>query len=170
MPLRGTPGFITASKAPKLINRGLFNPELATYFLTEKYLFQILFARTLERRAINGVHVGSSTISNMLPKIAKFPAPLYEEIRKKNLEAKQWNVDETSWRIYKKIGNKSGYNYWLRIFASNDAVYYLIEPSRSGEVLQKFFGEGIIGAVVADRYSAYKRLPDGILLAIAGVM
>ena len=69
------------------------------------------------------------------------------------------HADETGWRVQalRETGRSS--RAWLWTSASNDAVYFHIDPSRSAEAAEKLFAEALLHTViVCDRYSACKRL------------
>ena len=56
-------------------------------------------------------------------------------------------------------GNGRSSRAWLWTSVSKDAVYFLIDPSRSAEVAKTLFGDTACTVfVVCDRYSAYRKL------------
>jgi hypothetical protein len=59
--------------------------------------------------------------------------------------------DETGWRI-------DGKNVWAWCFANPRIAVYLIDKSRSSQVLIKALGESLPGVLVCDFYAAYNRL------------
>jgi hypothetical protein len=64
------------------------------------------------------------------------------------------NADETGWRV-------NGATRWLWCFASKDACYYLIDPSRGTPALEKFFVEAFDGVLVHDFWAAYNHVLAG---------
>jgi transposase len=72
-----------------------------------------------------------------------------------------WNADETTWRVFGEDKQK----WWFWLIASEDAVVYLLDPSRSKKVPSEFFA-GSKGVLMTDRYSSYKSLHDGIRKAL----
>ena len=70
--------------------------------------------------------------------------------------------DETGWKVFEIIEGKTGYRWWLWVTQSRSVVYYILAPSRSGDIPIKYFSgldkhlEQVI--VVCDRYKGYIRL------------
>jgi len=61
---------------------------------------------------------------------------------------------------------KVGHLWWLWLFAGEDTVVYLLDPSRSHDVPQSHFDREAQGVLMVDRYSAYKamrQVKDGTL-------
>ncbi len=74
------------------------------------------------------------------------------------------HADETGWRVqeYRRHGRSS--RAWLWISVSEDAVYYLIDPSRSAKVAKSLFGDterGLRCAVIRRRLSFGSNSEDG---------
>ena len=66
----------------------------------------------------------------------------------------------------KKAG-KRGHRWWLWLFAGEDSVVFVLDPSRSHDVPQSHFPDDVQGVLMVDRYRAYKAMPqvkDGKLL------
>ncbi|MBB3205833.1 hypothetical protein FHS27_001637 [Rhodopirellula rubra] len=59
------------------------------------------------------------------------------------------HADETGWRV-------SGKTHWLRCFAGDERVFYMIDRSRGSPVLQKFFAESFKGTLTTDFWSPHK--------------
>jgi len=76
-------------------------------------------------------------------------AALYEDVREKIRTSEVVHADETSWR-----NDGKGHYVW---FAGNeDLAFFHIDRHRSAEAAKAVFGEDFGGALVRDRYSAYK--------------
>lgn len=73
---------------------------------------------------------------------------LYEDLRAKIRASRIAHGDETSWRI-----DGQGAQLW---YAGNrDLAFYLVDPSRGGDVALSIFGENWPGNLVADDYAGY---------------
>ena len=81
-------------------------------------------------------------------RLAKILTPWYEFLAQEVLHAAVLHADETGWRV-------NGATRWLWCFASGDACYYLIDRSRGGPALGKFFTEAFDGVLVHDFWAAY---------------
>lgn len=80
--------------------------------------------------------------------IAKLGMPLHEDLRAKVRASNIAHGDETHWRI-------DGQNAELWYAGNPDLAYYLVDPSRSGDVALSIFGENWPGNLVADAYPGY---------------
>jgi len=70
-----------------------------------------------------------------------------------------WNADETRWKVFESIENKKGFLWWLWVFASKKVVIYVIDPSRSADVIRKI-SKGFFRTIVADRFSSYEAIKN----------
>jgi hypothetical protein len=74
--------------------------------------------------------------------------PWYEQLQAEALASAVLHGDETSWRV-------NGKTHWLWCFATDNLTYYLIDRSRGGPALQKFFLDEFQGTLVTDFWGAY---------------
>ena len=81
-------------------------------------------------------------------RLSEILTPWYESIARDALDSAVLHADETGWRV-------NGATRWLWCFASGDACYYLIDRSRGGPALGKFFTEAFDGVLVHDFWAAY---------------
>jgi len=81
-------------------------------------------------------------------RLAEMLGPWYEQIAQQARRAAVLHADETGWR-------KNGLPHWLWCFASKDTCFYLIDRSRGGPALAKFFTESFDGVLVRDFWAAY---------------
>ena len=80
--------------------------------------------------------------------VATLGKPLHEDLRDKVRASYVAHADETSWRI-----DGQGAQLW---YAGNtDTAFYLVDPSRGGDVAVSIFGEDWPGNLVADSYPGY---------------
>jgi transposase len=75
--------------------------------------------------------------------------PWYQQIAREALAAAVLHADETGWRV-------DGDTYWLWCFTDPRCCYYMIDKSRGGPALQKFFVEAFNGTLVTDFWGAYR--------------
>ena len=84
-------------------------------------------------------------------------------------EADHWHADETRWMQY---GDDTKPRWWLWVFASQDAVAFVLDPARSRAVPRRVFGlddetadaRRATGIISCDRWKSYQGLP-GLLTA-----
>lgn len=61
------------------------------------------------------------------------------------------HADETGWRV-------GGQTHWLWCFCDTDSCLYLIDRSRGGPALRRFFTEAFEGTLVSDFWAAYEQV------------
>ncbi|MCJ7543236.1 MAG: IS66 family transposase [Phycisphaerae bacterium] len=74
--------------------------------------------------------------------------PWYVQIAEQARLSAVLHADETGWRM-------NGQTWWLWCFANRTTCYYLIDPSRGGPALDKFFVEAFDGVLITDFWPAY---------------
>ena len=107
---------------------------------------------TAQARELVGIHLHTRLSTGGLVsawhRLAEVLTPWYEQIADSARSSAVLNADETGWRV-------NGRTAWLWCFASKDACYYLIDRSRGGPALAKFFTEAFDGVLVHDFWAAY---------------
>jgi len=95
--------------------------------------------------------------------VAALGRPLHDDLRDKVRASHIAHADETSWRI-----DGQGAQLW---YAGNtDTAFYLVDPSRGGDVAVSIFGEDWPGNLVADSYPGYNPVnPAGRQACLAHV-
>jgi len=81
-------------------------------------------------------------------RLAEILTPWYDAIADEARGSAVLNADETGWRV-------NGRTHWLWCFAGKDACYYMIDRSRGGPALGRFFTEAFEGVLVHDFWAAY---------------
>ena len=80
--------------------------------------------------------------------------PWYEQIAEQAKRSAVLHADETGWRV-------NGLTHWLWCFANKHNCFYMIDRSRGGPALAKFFTEAFDGVLVRDFWAAYDALDVG---------
>ena len=106
-----------------------------------------------------GLAIAPGTIAGSVRRFLPLFAPLAEAILAHQNEMAVRHGDETGWRIQALSETGRSRRAWLWISVGKDAVYYLIDPSRSAEAAMKLFGS-VKGTVflVCDRCVAYTKM------------
>jgi len=159
------PGIVTAPVPPKVIPKGLLSDGFWVELLLDKYLYQQPLYRLRQRLSLHGFDVSQGTLTGGLQRLLPLVEPLYEGILAHVRDAGHWQMDETTWRVFVETEGKVGHHWWLWVVVTDDLCCYLLEPTRSADVVRKVLGEDPHGILNADRYSVYHSLEDGILVA-----
>ncbi|CAA7603376.1 Transposase IS66 family [Acididesulfobacillus acetoxydans] len=157
------PAIITAPKPPQLIPKGLFSLDFLVFTIVQKYFFQIPLNRQIRQWELEGLDIHAGTLTGCFQTIGAFLVPLYALLIETSRSETHWHVDETRWMVFAEKEGKQGYRWWLWTFVSKRATVFVLDPHRSKEVPQKFFGQTARGIINVDRYGAYCVL-DGQML------
>ncbi|HEY9108484.1 MAG TPA: IS66 family transposase [Roseateles sp.] len=162
------PGIVTAPLPAQLIARGKFGVSVWTQVLLDKFLYGRPSNRLLADLADHGLRMAPGTLAGGLEQLAPLFEPLYAALATKLRSQSQWHADETRWLVFVKKEDKAGYRWYLWVFHSDSVIYFVLDPSRSADVIEKALAGITCGVIICDRYSAYKkfaRLHPGVLLA-----
>lgn len=155
---RQQPRTVTAPLAPKLLPKSIYGTSLWIHLLLEKFHLQRPTHRTIEQLRLLGLSLAPGTIANGLKRIEPLLAPLYEAIRARHVQSAYFQADETRWRVFVEKDGKTGHRWWLWLFAGEDTVVYVLDPSRSHDVPESHFPDDVQGVMMVDRYSGYKAM------------
>ncbi len=154
----GRSRIVTAPLPPKLLPKSIYGTSLWTHLLLEKFHLQRPTNRTIEQLRLLGLSLAPGTIVDGLKRIEPLFTPVYDAIRAHHLQSAYFQADETRWHVFVEKAGKTGYRWWLWLFAGEDSVVYVLDPSRSHDVPQSHFSGDVRGILMVDRYSAYKAM------------
>lgn len=146
-----------ADPPPKLYPRTEIGNSLWVRLLVQKFLHGMPTNRILKELSLFGLHLAEGTVTGGCKIINDLLAPLEEELINHCRGADLWNADETTWRVF----GEGKQRWWLWLIASDDAVVYFLDPSRSKRVPSDFFA-GSVGILMTDRLASYKTLQESI--------
>jgi transposase len=153
---------VKALPPPKLYPRTTIGNSLWVYLLVWKYMFSVPLQRILQELSLQGLHLSAGTVIGGMKVIDTLLVALYEQIVDHCRGADFWNADETCWRVFEENdGTRCLKQWWFWLFASLDAVVYLLDKSRSKEIPKNFFA-GSAGVLLTDRLGSYKNLWEAI--------
>ena len=164
---RQQPRTVTAPLPPKLLPKSLYGTSIWTHLLLEKFHLQRPMHRTIEQLRLLGLSLAPGTIADGLKRIEPLMTPIYEAIRIHHVQSAYFHADETRWKVFVEKAGKIGHRWWLWLFAGEDSVVYVLDPSRSHDVPQSHFPDDAQGVLMVDRYSGYKamrQVKDGTLV------
>jgi len=147
---------VTAPLPQKLLPKSIYGTSLWIHLLLEKFHLQRPMHRTIEQLRLLGLSLAPGTIVDGLKRIEPLLTPIYDAIWLHHIESKYFHADETRWKVFAENSGKTGHLWWLWLFAGEDSVVYVLDPSRSHNVPQSYFGDDVQGVLMVDRYVAYK--------------
>ena len=149
---------VTAPKPPKLIPKGRYGISLWVHLLLEKFHTGRPIQRTIEQLRLYGLRLAAGTIIDGLKRIEPLLESIYAALRERNLQSAFHHADETRWLVFVEKQGKNSFRWWLWVFAGEDSVVYVLDPTRSHEVPEGHFPADAQGVLIVDRYSAYKAM------------
>ena len=158
---------ITAARVNKIIPKGLLGNSIWAHLLVEKYGYGTPLNRIRKSLSLEGISLSQGTVTGGFHKLKPILEAVFEAIKKKGLSESNWNVDETGWPVFEEVEEKANFRWWLWVFRSKSTAFFLLDPSRSAKVIDKYFDKKTSGIINCDRYSAYVkfvRLHEGIIL------
>lgn len=164
----GTKGITTAAGPAKLIPHSRYGASVWIHILIRKYRLQIPVDRILKNLALHGLSIPKGSVGDGLKRLAPLFEPVYEALGERSRQSSWWQADETRWNVFETTKSKSTFKWYLWVFASLQSVVYVIDPTRSTEVIESHLGTVVEGILLVDRYSAYKayaKRNDSIILA-----
>lgn len=162
------PGIVSAPAPARLIERGKFGVSVWTTVLLDKFLYGRPSHRLIEDLAGHGLQISPGTVAGGLQAIAPLFEPLDRALALKLRSQSHWHADETRWAVFVDAPGKVGHRWYLWVFHSSAVVHYVLDESRSTEVIEGELAGVEDGVISCDRYSAYKkfaRLHPGVVLA-----
>ncbi len=163
------PGIVTAPPPPRLIERGKFGQSVWVSVLLDKYLYGRPSNRLLQDLAHHGLDMSPGTLTGGLQTLAPLFDPLQAALLEKLRSEQHWHADETRWAVFVPMEGRTGHRWYLWVYHSRSVVHYVLDKSRSAQVVEDELGEVACGIISCDRYSAYQkfaRLHPTFLLAL----
>ena len=154
----GRPRTVTAPLPPKLLPKSIYGSSLWIHLLLEKFHLQRPTHRTIEQLRLLGLNLAPGTIADGLKRIEPLFTPIYDAICDHHVRSKYFHADETRWRVFVDRAGKTGHHWWLWLFAGEDSVAFVLDPSRSHDVPESHFPADVQGVLMVDRYSGYKAM------------
>ena len=154
-----SPPEVTAPPPARLFPRTPYGTSVWARILFERFACLRPLRRVAAWMADQGLAISPGTLANSSKRFVPLFEPLAKAILAHQNEMAVRHGDETGWRIQSLSETGRSRRAWLWISVSADAVYFLIDPSRSAEVAMKLFGsvKGIV-FLVCDRYAAYGKM------------
>jgi transposase len=149
---------VTAPPPKKLIPKSNIGISLWVLLLVRKFQFFQPLHRILAELKGCGLYLPAGTITDGLQKLEPLFKPLYERLGDYNRDEGHWHADETRWLVFVKKAGKAGYAWMLWVFAGQRSVMFVLDPTRSHDVPEKYFDKDAEGILNVDRYSAYKAM------------
>jgi transposase len=153
------PATVTAPGPPKAIGKGLFSNAFIAMLLTERFAAGRSMNSLVTGLSRQGAEISAATLAGTCGQAAGLLEPLAGAIAVRNRESWHLHADETTWRVFAPGDGGGPAKWWLWVFIGPDTVCFVMDPSRSGQVLARHAGiEKETGQLTADSDGGPRRL------------
>src|SRR5712691_805731 len=135
------PAVITAPPPDKLIPKSNIGISLWVMILQHKFEFFQPLHRVIAELRSHDLQLPAGTITGGLQKLVPLFQPLYELLVEHNRAAEHWHCDETRWRVFVHRADKAGFVWYLWVFATQESIVFVLDPTRAHDVPETHFGE-----------------------------
>jgi transposase len=134
------PATVTAPGPPKAIGKGLFSNAFIAMLLTERFAAGRSMNSLVTGLSRQGAEISAATLAGTCAQAGALLAPLADAIAVRNRESWHLHADETTWRVFAPQDGNGPAKWWLWVFIGPDTVAFVMDPSRSGQVLARHAG------------------------------
>ena len=134
------PETVMAPGPPKAIGKGLFTNGFTAMLLVERFEAGRSANSLVTGLARQGAEISPATLAGTVAQAGRLLAPLEEAIAARNRDSWHLHADETSWRVFCPDGGDGPARFWLWVFIGADTCCFVMDPTRSGEVLARHAG------------------------------
>jgi transposase len=151
--------FLTASRPPSPIARGLAGPGLLAHLIVSKFCDHLPLYRCERMLARFGVTLSRSTMCDWLAQSAALLRPLWELLKGRVQQSRVIQTDDTPVRVQAQTGAAAHQGrLWVQVGdAGHPGRVYFYSPNQEGQWPQAFL-KGYKGFLQADAYTGYDAL------------
>ena len=149
------PVILTAPQAPKILSKSHLGNSLWVHVLMGKFWHGQPLHRVVQGLNSHLLPIPVGTVVWGFSRLLPLFRGIYQMIVEKSLSDKHWHADETGWKVFEALKGKANNRWFLWIFRSNSTAVFVLDPSRSSKVVERFFGDESGGIISCDRYRAY---------------
>ena len=134
------PQTVTAPGPPKAIGKGLFTNGFTAMLLVERFEAGRSANSLVKGLARQGAEISPATLAGTVAQAGRLLAPVEDAIAARNRDSWHLHADETTWRVFCPDGGDGPARFWLWVFLGPDTCCFVMDPTRSGEVLARHAG------------------------------
>ena len=153
------PATVMAPGPPKAIGKGLFTNAFTAMLLTERFAAGRSMNSLVTGLSRQGAEISAATLAGTCAQAAGLLEPLAAVIAERSRRSWHLHADETTWRVFAPEDGSGPAKWWLWVFIGPDTVCFVMDPSRSGQVLARHAGiDEESGQLTADEDGGPRRL------------
>ena len=134
------PATVMAPGPPKAIGKGLFTNGFTAMLLTERFAAGRSMNSLVTSLARQGAEISPATLAGACAQAGALLAPLADAVTERSRGSWHLHADETTWRVFAPRDGDGPAKWWLWVFIGPDTVAFVMDPSRSGQVLARHAG------------------------------
>ena len=134
------PVTVTAPGPLKAIGKGTLSNGFLAMLITERYVAGRSLNSLATGLARSGADVPAPTMTGALAQAGVLLLPLAEAILARNRGSWHLHADETSWQVLAPRDGDGPARWWLWVFIGPDTTAFVMDATRSGEVLARHAG------------------------------
>ncbi|HTQ93279.1 MAG TPA: transposase, partial [Streptosporangiaceae bacterium] len=134
------PATVMAPGPPKAVGKGLFTNGFTAMLLVERFEAGRSANSLVTGLARQGAEISAATLAGTVAQAGALLAPLEDAIAARNRDSWHLHADETTWRVFAPGDGGGPAKWWLWVFIGPDTVCFVMDPTRSGEVLARHAG------------------------------
>jgi transposase len=153
------PATVTAPGPPAAVGKGLFTNGFIAMLLTERYVAGRSQNSLVTGLARQGAEISPATLAGTCAQAGGLLAPVEAAIAERNRASWHLHADETTWRVFAPGAGGGPAKWWLWVFLGPDTCCFVMDPTRSGQVLARQAGiDQETGQLTADTDGRPRRL------------
>jgi transposase len=153
------PATVMAPGPPKAIGKGLFTNAFTAMLLTERYVAGRSQNSLVTGLSRQGAEISPATLAGTCAQAGALLAPVADAITERSRGSWHLHADEITWRVFAPREGGGPVKWWLWVFLGPDTVCFVMDPTRSGQVLARHAGiDGKTGQLADDEDGGPRRL------------
>ena len=147
---------LIADMPSRVINKGLFGPNLITQIITDKYVDHLPLYRQMARFERAGIKLAMSTLADTITNVCGLIMPLYSSLQQTVLQSNYLQVDETPIKVLDRLtkGKTHRGYHWVYHSPNQRLVLFDYRTGRGREGPEELLKD-FKGYLQTDGYAVY---------------
>lgn len=153
--------FACSPAPPAVFDKSYADVSFLAGLLIEKYRYHLPLYRQHQRLEAAGIHIGRSTLTHFVQRVAELLDPIYGAQLTSILSSEVVAMDETPIRAGPKGKGKMKTGYFWPIYGDKDEIVFPFSPSRGAGLVDEVL-DGYRGVLLTDGYGVYERYAERV--------
>jgi len=153
------PATVMAPGPPKAVGKGLFANGFIAMLLTERLVAGRSQNSLVAGLSRQGAEISPATLAGTCAQAGALLVPVADAVAERSRGSWHLHADETTWRVFAPREGGGPAKWWLWVFLGPDTCCFVMDPSRSGQVLARHAGiDEKTGQLAGDEDGGPRRL------------